>query len=206
MTREEELELVIRVRSGDTDAFEALVLEYQNKVYGLALRMVGNEEDARDMAQEAFLRAYSSLPSFRGDCRFSAWLYRLTSNICIDFLRSRNRRPAQSLSFEDEDGEQAELEITDERYTPEREFERRELRRAVSRGLEALPTDYRSILLLREINGLSYLEISEALRIEEGTVKSRLFRARKKLAEFLISDGNIPEHLASKRQRGGTHT
>ena len=89
MTREEELEIILRVRAGDTDAFEALVLEHQNKVYSLALRMVGNEEDARDMAQEAFIRAFNSLASFRGESKFSVWLYRLTSNICIDFLRGR---------------------------------------------------------------------------------------------------------------------
>ena len=81
MTREEELEIILRVRAGDTDAFEALVLEHQNKVYSLALRMVGNEEDARDMAQEAFIRAFNSLASFRGESKFSVWLYRLTSNI-----------------------------------------------------------------------------------------------------------------------------
>ena len=92
MTREEELEIIVKVRSGDADAFEALVLEHQNKVYSLALRMVGNEEDARDMAQEAFIRAFNSLGSFRGESKFSVWLYRLTSNICIDFLRGRAKR------------------------------------------------------------------------------------------------------------------
>ena len=92
MTREEELEIILKVRSGDTEAFEALVLEHQNKVYSLALRMVGSEEDARDMAQEAFIRAFNSLGSFRGESKFSVWLYRLTSNICIDFLRGRAKR------------------------------------------------------------------------------------------------------------------
>ena len=115
MTREEELEIIVKVRSGDADAFEALVLEHQNKVYSLALRMVGNEEDARDMAQEAFIRAFNSLGSFRGESKFSVWLYRLTSNICIDFLRGRAKRRTVSLSWEDEDGDEGELEIPDER-------------------------------------------------------------------------------------------
>ena len=182
MTREEELEIILKVRSGDTEAFEALVLEHQNKVYSLALRMVGNEEDARDMAQEAFIRAFNSLGSFRGESKFSVWLYR-----------------------EDEDGEEGELEIPDERFSPEARLERTELRESVHRGLEQLSPEYREILLLREINGLSYDEIGRALGLEEGTVKSRIFRARKKLSEFLIREGNIPGSLASNERKGGAN-
>lgn len=203
MTREEELEIILRVRAGDTDAFEALVLEHQNKVYSLALRMVGNEEDARDMAQEAFIRAFNSLASFRGESKFSVWLYRLTSNICIDFLRGRAKRRTVSLNWEDEDGEEGELEIPDERFSPEARLERTELRESVRRGLDTLSPEYREILLLREINGLSYDEISRALSLEEGTVKSRIFRARKKLSEFLIREGNIPGSIASNERKGG---
>ena len=120
MTREEELEIILRVRAGDTDAFEALVLEHQNKVYSLALRMVGNEEDARDMAQEAFIRAFNSLASFRGESKFSVWLYRLTSNICIDFLRGRAKRRTVSLSWEDEDGEGASWRYRTSVFRPRR--------------------------------------------------------------------------------------
>lgn len=203
MTREEELEIILRVRAGDTDAFEALVLEHQNKVYSLALRMVGNEEDARDMAQEAFIRAFNSLASFRGESKFSVWLYRLTSNICIDFLRGRAKRRTVSLNWEDEDGDEGELEIPDERFSPEARLERTELRESVRRGLDSLSPEYREILLLREINGLSYDEISRALNLEEGTVKSRIFRARKKLSEFLIREGNIPGSIASNERKGG---
>ncbi len=205
MTREEELEIIVKVRSGDADAFEALVLEHQNKVYSLALRMVGNEEDARDMAQEAFIRAFNSLGSFRGESKFSVWLYRLTSNICIDFLRGRAKRRTVSLSREDEDGDEGELEIPDERFSPEAGLERSELREAVRRGLEQLTPEYREILLLREINGLSYDEIGRALNLEEGTVKSRIFRARKKLCEILVREGNIPGQGASNERKGGVN-
>lgn len=205
MTREEELEIIVKVRSGDADAFEALVLEHQNKVYSLALRMVGNEEDARDMAQEAFIRAFNSLGSFRGESKFSVWLYRLTSNICIDFLRGRAKRRTVSLSREDEDGYEGELEIPDERFSPEAGLERSELREAVRRGLEQLTPEYREILLLREINGLSYDEIGRALNLEEGTVKSRIFRARKKLCEILVREGNIPGQGASNERKGGVN-
>lgn len=185
MTRQEELEIVQRVLSGDTEAFEALVLEHQNKVYSLALRMVGNEEDARDLAQDAFIRAFSSLSGFRGDSKFSVWLYRLTSNICIDFLRSRAKKRTVSMTWTDDEGDDAgELEIPDERFSPEAQLERTSVRESVQRGLESLSPQYRQILLLREVDGLSYDEIAQALGIEAGTVKSRIFRARKNFAIF----------------------
>ena len=203
MTRDEELNIINRVRGGDTEAFEQLVLEHQNKVYSLALRMLGNEEDARDMAQEAFVRAYTSLAGFRGDSKFSVWLYRLTSNICIDFLRSRQRHQTVSLTYDTEDSEGGQLEIPDERFTPEAGLERSELRSAVLRGLDSLSPEFRNILLLREIDGLSYGEIIRALDLEEGTVKSRIFRARKKLTEFLLRDGNIPDKAPSQSRKGG---
>ena len=206
MTREEEYAVIRRVCAGDTDAFEALVTAYQKQVYNLALRTVGNEEDAADMTQEAFLRAYRSLGSFRGDSKFSVWLYRLTTNICIDFLRSRGRRPTVSLTAADEDEEPQELDVADDRFDPVQSLERAELRRAVQRGLASLPEDYRRILMLRELSGLSYAEIWQVLRLEEGTVKSRLFRARKKLCDFLRKDGNLPDSFPSNNMKGGAKT
>lgn len=206
MTREEEYAVIRRVCAGDTDAFEALVTAYQKQVYNLALRTVGNEEDAADMTQEAFWRAYRSLGSFRGDSKFSVWLYRLTTNICIDFLRSRSRRPTVSLTAADEDEEPQELDVADDRFDPVQSLERAELRRAVQRGLASLPEDYRRILMLRELSGLSYAEIGQVLRLEEGTVKSRLFRARKKLCDFLRKDGNLPDSFPSNNMKGGAKT
>ena len=199
MTREEESRLVELLRQGDRGAFSELMEAYQKQVYLLALRTVGDPEDAADMTQEAFLRAWRSVGSFRGDSKFSVWLYRLTTNVCIDFLRSRGRKPTVSLTVENEDEETQELDVADERFDPEAQFERAELRRSVQRGLESLPEDYRMILILRELNGLSYAEIGETLQLEEGTVKSRLFRARKKLCDFLREDGNLPDTYASER-------
>ena len=203
MDRDEEKSIIVRVLAGDTEAFEALVLENQKQVYNLALRMTGSEEDANDIAQEAFIRAFRSLASFRGDSKFSVWLYRLTSNICIDFLRRRQRHQTVSLTYDTEDSEGGQLEIPDERFTPEAGLERSELRSAVLRGLDSLSPEFRNILLLREIDGLSYGEISRALDLEEGTVKSRIFRARKKLTEFLLRDGNIPDKAPSQSRKGG---
>lgn len=203
MTREEELALVQRVQSGELDAFEDLVRAHEKTVYNLALRMTGNPQDAEDMAQEAFLKAYRSLPDFRGESKFSVWLYRIVSNVCLDHLRKQSRRTASSLTREDEDGEEQQLEVPDESQSPERLLEQKLTREAVQRGLAELPEEQRQILLLREIRGMSYEEIAETLGLEAGTVKSRIFRARKKLSAFLLQDGNIPEEFTSNRTRGG---
>lgn len=203
MTREQEAAVIQAVLDGDVNAYEALVKEYEKNVYNLALRMTGNSEDAADMAQEAFIKAYNSLMAFRGDSKFSVWLYRIVSNVCLDFLRSRSRKQTVSLSTENDDGEEVELDIADETHSPEQLLDRSLTRDAVRRGLAALPPDHREILLLREIQGLSYEEIADVLGLEAGTVKSRIFRARKKLCSFLIKDGNIPEFVSSSKERGG---
>lgn len=203
MTREEELAVIERVRSGDTNAFEALVTAYQKQIYNLTLRYVSNPEDAADLTQEAFLRAYRSLDSFRGDSRFSVWLYRLTTNVCIDLLRSRGRSSASSLTVENEDEEPEELDIPDGRFEPQKELERRELQRAVQEGLQSLTEDAREIVILRELEGLSYAEIGDRLGLEPGTVKSRLFRARKALCDSLRKSGNLPDGFPSNKQKTG---
>ena len=203
MTREQEAMIVRKVLQGDVNAFEKLVTEYEKAVYAIAQRMTGNPEDAADMTQETFIKAYNSLSSFRGDSKFSVWLYRIANNVCLDFLRSKNRRPTVSLSAEDDDGEETQLDIADESQSPELLLESSLTRDAVRRGLDSLPPDYKQILLLREIQGLSYEEIAAALGIESGTVKSRIFRARKRLCTFLIEDGNIPEFRSSGKLKGG---
>ena len=203
MTREQEAQIVQRVLQGDVNAFEKLVLEYEKSVYAITQRMTGNAEDAADMTQETFIKAYNSLSSFRGDSKFSVWLYRIATNVCLDFLRSRSRKPTVSLSVEDDDGEEVELDIADESQSPERLLERGLTRDAVRRGLDALSPEYRQILLLREIQGLSYEEIADVLTLEVGTVKSRIFRARKRLCAFLLADGNIPDFVPSGNMQGG---
>ena len=203
MTRDEESRIVQKVLKGDVNAFEKLVLEYEKSVYNIALRMTGNSEDASDMTQEAFIKAYNSLQSFRGDSKFSVWLYRIATNVCLDFLRSKSRKPTVSLSVEDNEGEEVQLDVADESQSPELLLDRQMTRESVRRGLETLSPEYRQILLLREIQGLSYDEISQTLGLEVGTVKSRIFRARKKLCTFLLQDGNIPEFASSVRTEGG---
>ena len=201
MTREEEDILIAKIRNGESAAFEKLVLENQTKVYNLALRMVGNQEDAYDMSQEAFIKAYNSIAFFRGESRFHVWLYRLTTNVCLDFLRSQGRKHHDSLTYMNEEDDDKELEIPDNRFSPETLAEKKELREVVNRGLLSLPKDYRAILLLREVDGLSYEEIAHTLSLEEGTVKSRIFRARKRLCAILSADGNFSYGLSSKKAK-----
>ena len=191
MTKDEEKGYIERVLAGDESAYEPLVTENQTKVYRLALRILKNEADAEDAAQEAFLKAYTSLADFRGDSRFSVWLYRLTNNICIDMLRKNKRAVIVSLQTEDDDGEETEIAIPDERYSPERLAERAADRDAV-----------RTALAARESAGLSYDEIAAALSLEVGTVKSRLNRARKKLCIALLKSGNFSDRFPSKQGKG----
>jgi RNA polymerase sigma-70 factor (ECF subfamily) len=201
MTREEERALITRVLAGDTDAFEPLVLEHQTNVYRLALRMLGNETDAADAAQDAFIKAFTSLSSFRGESRFSVWLYRLTNNVCIDMLR--RRRDTLPIETDNDEGETSELPLPDERWSPEALAERAEDIRAVRSAMAALSPEYREILTLREIGGLSYDELAETLHLETGTVRSRLNRARKKLADELMRTGNFSPSIPSKKREGG---
>ena len=125
------------------------------------------------------------------------------SNVCLDFLRKKGKRQTVSLSAEDDDGEDVVLDVPDTAQSPEALLEKKLTRDAVRRGLASLPEDARQILLLREIQGLSYEEIGETLGLEAGTVKSRIFRARKKLCAFLLDDGNIPDSFSSSLSRGG---
>jgi RNA polymerase sigma-70 factor (ECF subfamily) len=191
MTASEEKAVINKVCSGDADAFETLVRDNQKKVYNLALKMTGNEDDALDISQEAFIKAYTGLKNFRAESRFSVWLYRLTYNICIDFLRKKKRKPELPLTVSDDEGEILELEIPDTRYEPASETERRELREAVTKGIDALPDKHREILIMREMTGMSYDEIATALGINEGTVKSRLSRARQSLVVVLNGYGTF---------------
>ena len=199
MTREEERELLSRAQKGDSAAFESIVRAHEATVFHLALRQLGNREDAEDAAQEVFLKAYTGLSSFRAESKLSVWLYRITNNVCIDFLR--RRRETVSLSQENEDGEPLELELPDERFDPAALAERKDLREQVGKALQALPPDAREILLLRELGGQSYEEIADTLEIDLGTVKSRIFRARKKLCALL--EGNFSGDGASKEKKGG---
>ena len=191
--------LAEKARRGDQDAFAALVEENQGKVYNLALRLTGSAEDASDVAQEAFLNAWRGLPSFQCGCTFSTWLYRLTHNAAIDFLRRRSRQQGADLSLDGEEGGLGGL-LPDPAPTPQEQVERRELQEALAQGLARITPEYRQALSLR-LAGLSYAEIAQVLDVEEGTVKSRIARARLSLRNFLRETGNLPAAAASKQTK-----
>lgn len=161
-----------RCREGDKEAFEILVTEYQQKVYATALSVMGNEADALDASQEAFIRIYKSISKFRGDSSLSTWIYKVTTNICLDMLRKQGRVKTVNID------ETAELTATDYGSSPEQYILTKERRAAVKKALASLPADLKAAFVLRDVNGLSYSEIAEALSVPEGTVKSRIARAR----------------------------
>lgn len=178
----DERELIRRAKKGDADAFRLLVEEYQTAVYRLALRMCG-ESGAEDAAQEAFVAAWRGLPRFRGECRFSTWLYRLTTNAAIDYLRREQKQRT--------DGDLDDLPLADDSPSPQEQAERSETQQRVRKALAALSEEHRQILLLRYMQELDYGEIAQALHISVGTVKSRINRAKARLRELLAQEGNL---------------
>ena len=187
-----EWELVQRAKQGDEKSFAALVEQNQGRIYNLALRMTGNPDDALELSQEAFLNAWKGLGKFQGDSSFATWLYRLTSNVCIDFLRREKRRSALSMTISLDDEEEArQAELPDERFSHHVEAERRERQETLRAGLSTLSAEHRRVLILRELEGLSYGEIAQVLGLEEGTVKSRIARARLALRNYLKKQGNF---------------
>ncbi len=186
-----EEELVRLARQGDQSAFEQLVRDNEKRIYNLALRMAGHPEDALDLSQEIFLNAWKGLSAFKGDSSFATWLYRLASNACVDFLRSQKRQREAAgfaLSLDDEDAPSPPVDSVE---LPHAQLERRERERALHRALQRLPDHHRQILVMRELQGLSYQEMSQALDLDLGTVKSRLTRARLALRKILLRDGNF---------------
>ncbi|MCB9663485.1 MAG: sigma-70 family RNA polymerase sigma factor [Alphaproteobacteria bacterium] len=174
--------LVERVRDGDATAYRGLVEKYQTRVYHVIYGMVRNREDALDLSQETFVKAYRNLHGFRADSRFYTWLYRIAMNVAIDFTRRRARAPVSGLdeavAARDADGT---IAAVHHEGSPRKALERKELHGAILDAVEALPEQQRQIILLREVEGLSYKEIAEVLDVPEGTVMSRLYYARKKL-------------------------
>ena len=175
---------------------------HEGFVYNLAMRTLRSEPDAQDAAQEVFIKAWTSIGSFRGDSKLSVWLYRITGNVCTDMLRRRTPGTV-SLTMDDADGETAELEIADTAPTPHETLEKKERAKALAKALDTLPEDYRRAIMLREGGGMSYDEIASATGVDIGTVKSRIFRARKKLCEILSADGNFFDEIPSKGRKGG---
>ena len=193
-----EKELIIKAKRGDQDAFGQLVLAHQNKVFTLCVHMMGSREEAEDMAQEAFLKAWRSLDSFHGESSFATWMHRLTTNLCLDHLRKQTRRQNISVAVSLDDEETMFSEPADPGSDPQQELEKRERQRAMEKALKELPEHHRRALVMREVSGLSYQEIADGLELDLGTVKSRIARAREALRKRLLEDGNFFGPDASK--------
>lgn len=177
--------LVQRAQQGDDRAFQLLVERYQRRVVQLALSMLKDPDEAMDVAQETFVRVHRFLPSFKGDSSFFTWTFRIATNLCLDAARKRGRRPSVDL---DDAGDELEAALDPPSHLlagPQRSALNRELSDKLGEALEQLPEKHRAILLLREIDGLSYEELSKALGIRKGTVMSRLFHARLKMQRLL---------------------
>jgi RNA polymerase sigma-70 factor, ECF subfamily len=181
---EQDRRLIQRAQGGDPGAFRLLVERHQRRVFAIALGFVRDEQDAREIAQETFLRVHKGLAQFHGGSSFFTWLYRIVTNLSIDLMRKPSRREAELhfvLEAEDEDG--ALLTAVD--ADPYDVVRRTQLSQRIQRALEQLPPYHRGVILMREVEGLSYEEMAEAMQVSKGTIMSRLFHARKKLQRAL---------------------
>ena len=184
--REVDQQLVERARAGDKRAFELLVQKYQRKLGRLLSRFVRDPGEVEDVTQEAFIKAYRALPNFRGDSAFYTWLYRIAINTAKNNLVASGRRAPTSTGFDNEEAESFEdAEALRDTATPENVLMGREVADTVNKAVEALPDDLRTAITLREIEGLSYEEISAVMNCPIGTVRSRIFRARESIAAEL---------------------
>lgn len=184
--READQLLVERVQQGDKKAFELLVVKYHRKIIRLISRLVRDPAEVEDVAQDAFIKAYRALPQFRGESAFYTWLYRIAVNTAKNYLATQGRRPEANSDIDAEEAETfADGEQLRDINTPESMLHTRQVADTVNRAMEALPEELRTAITLREIEGLSYEEISEAMACPIGTVRSRIFRAREAIAEKL---------------------
>lgn len=201
----DDLTLVQRVRSGDQRAFKQLVERYQRKVYAVAFGMLKDREEARDVTQEAFVKVYKYLDHFKGDASFYTWLYRITANVCIDVMRRKGTAKGDHVEFDEtqaQDTSEANLGALGSKLgtNPQKSVLRRELAEKIQEALQQVPEKHREILLLREVEGMSYEDLARTLEIPKGTVMSRLFHARLKVQKLLN------EYLELDEARNGVGT
>lgn len=194
-----EAELVARSRDGDIDAFEELVCCYERKIYTVTYRLMGNHDDASDLAQEAFLRAFTAIKNFRGEASFLTWMCRIATNVCRDELRKKRRVSTESLDARItlDDGEVSK-QFASPDPDPAEAYERKELQEKIQDLISSLSPEFRLALVLRDIQGFSYEEIAQELECSLGTVKSRINRARNYLKERLTAEREqkvCPERL-----------
>jgi len=173
-------ELVLRAQRGNMQAFEELVKRYENKIYSVAYRMLGNQEDAKDALQDTFIRSFRFIKNFKAESSFYTWLYRIATNVCLTRLTRKNKKEKNtySLDVKINTEEDVEREIPDAKYSPELLYEKKIMQKALQDAINELPSDYRSVVVLRDLQGLSNEEVSKSLQLSLAAVKSRLHRGR----------------------------
>jgi len=194
MTTDEEL--VARARGGDADSFNQLILRWERPIYALAYRVIGREEDARDVCQDTFLRAYRALPGFKGQAKFSSWLYRIALNLCRDWIRRQRRAPVVQLP-EDVDV----MELASERgpvESIEDLAERRELSDVVARAMADLPDEQRTAIILKEYHGMTFQEIADMQGCPLSTVKTRLYQGLSVVRRHLEREGRLVPEMVKR--------
>lgn len=192
----EDKQFISKAKQGDMAAFEELILQHEKMVYNVALRMMNHSEDAKDISQEVFIKAYRNISNFDERSTFSTWIYRITTNTCIDEMRKRKGKQTFSLDNEFE-GEKSnwKREVADDADTPEKSILKKEEKNEILMAMEGVSEEYKMVFILRDIQGLSYEEISDILDLTLGTVKSRISRARK----------NIKEEIYKIREQNGKY-
>lgn len=200
----DELTLIDEAQHGSLEAFNSLVLFYQNALFNTALRILGDEDQAADATQDAFLSAFRALNSFRGGS-FKAWLMRTVTNACYDELRRKKRRPSIPLEPETDEGEDMESPrwMADPSASPEEQLDQDELEHAIQHCIDSLPKEFKAVVVLADIQGLDYEEVARAIRVPLGTIKSRLARARLRLRDCLQAFGELlPATFRLEKERG----
>lgn len=183
---DEDAAIIERSKNGDRVAFNELVRRHQRRVFNLCYRIIGNRDEAEDVAQEVFITVFKAIKNFRGDSTFSTWVHRVTTNHCKNRLKYlKRRRYFQTTSIDETqdtgEGEQKREYASDEFYTPEEDLERSEVGAEIEGAIAQLDEDYRIVIVMRDVQGMSYQEIADVLELKEGTVKSRIHRARLEL-------------------------
>lgn len=184
----DETALIASAQRGELDAFNTLILHYQDAVFNTAVRILGDDDMAQDASQEAFISAFQSIKSFRGGS-FKAWILRTVTNACLDELRRQKRRPTTPLEPETSDGDEIDSPkwLADKSMTPAQKAEADELEHAIQHCLDALPSEFRTAVVLADLQGMDYAEVATASKVPIGTIKSRIARARLRLRECLRS-------------------
>jgi RNA polymerase sigma-70 factor, ECF subfamily len=189
-------ELVTRAQDGDVDAFNQLILRWERPIYALAYRVLGREEDARDVSQEAFLRAFRALPGFKGQAKFSSWLYRIALNLCRDWMRKQRRAPVQQIPEGIDPVEMA--GETGPAESIEELVARKELSEVVSEAMKLLPEEQRTAIVLKEYHGMTFQEIADMQGVPLSTVKTRLYQGLTVLRRHLEKNGQMAPQLVKR--------